>query len=122
WAILLPIGNGARGATSTCGSDARAGRASAGAAVVERGRCREGYVARVTPRRSGRGARALRALDPHLDAVQHRVARQRVEAVLLRESVAVRAGDRARDAQPHALLVVTPAVRQADHARHDVLG
>src|SRR5687767_13350893 len=68
-----------------------------------------------TKRGSGR-------LDGDGDAVEHGVARERVDGQLVGEHVAVDAGVVGRDAHPRPGQAVAPAVGEADHARHDLVG
>src|ERR1700730_11993232 len=71
--------------------------------------------------RSGRG-RSRSCLDVHRDAVQHRVARQRIEEIAVGEEVAVDAGASGGNREVGPADAVTPAVGDADDARHDGVG
>ena len=84
-------------------------------------RARIPYGERVeNPLRPKRESRQPRPV--HRDAVQHGVARERIEEVAVGEDVAVDAGASGGDRQVGAVHAVTPTVGDADDARHDGVG
>jgi hypothetical protein len=55
----------------------------------------------------------------HRDSVEHRIPGQRIGEHIVGEDVGVDAGVRTRDAEPRARAIVSLAMRDRHHARHD---
>ena len=113
--------------------DGRAQLLDPGAVLVQRLQQREPRRARVlveaveqSERREVRlghaGTARRHGRDRDRDAVQDRVAADRVDEALVGEDVGVDARVRGRHAEPRAGRVVAPAVRERDHAGHDGVG